>query len=354
MSTEIAEVEQVDFITTELQKFNITDTTIAEWSDKFSVLTINGIEDKSGYEKVREARLFIKGRRVEVEKTSKLLKADALAFQRAVNEEEKRIVALLDPIETQLELKEQNFEAEKQKLRDELLRKEQERINARVALLMENGCSFNGEHYYIGESGVMSLTNVKEYTDRKFDLILDEVKLENIKIVEAKAEAERLQKEEAERLKAEREELLAIRIEQDKQAAKLKEQQDAINADRAKIENERIERENKIRQEAEQKQRAIELDKAREEAAKKAKADLIEKQRLETERKIEADRKAKLRADRLEALKPVKQKLLDFAIQLNAIEMPILNDSEAEEILKSAKVLLTKVSDFIIEKSETL
>ena len=72
------------------------------------------------------------------------------------------------------------------------------------------------------------------------------------------------------------------------------------------------------------------------------------------ERKAEQERKAKIRAERMEALKPVKQKLTDFASSLLNIEVPIIGNMEADSILHSAKELLAKVSSFIIEKSETL
>jgi hypothetical protein len=353
MSTDTLEIEKVDFIQTELQKFNIADTTIQEWKEKFSILEINGIEDKAGYDNVREARLFIKGRRVEVEKTSKLLKEDALSFQRAVNAEEKRIIALIDPIESGLEAKEKAFEVEKQRIKEEKERKEQERVNIRISSLLKAGCAFNGSNYSIADIMIFP-TEIKTTTDIQFEEILNGVKAENEKELSAKAEIERLQKEEAERIQKERQELLAIREEQEKQAAELKRQQDEINAQKQKIENDRIAAENKVKADTEAKQRAIELERTAAEAAKKAKADLLEKQRIEAERKAETERKAKARTERLEALKPVKQKLTDFANSLTTMQIPVFNDIKADQIMSGAKELLGRVSFYILEKSEIL
>lgn len=346
MSTENKELEKVDFISTELKKFNIADATISEWAGKFMPLKIADVKDRDGYEKVREARLFIKGRRIEVEKTSKLLKADALTFQRAVNEEEKRIIGLLDPIEDHLYHQEANYEAEKQRIKEEKERQEQERFNKRNISLLTNGCAFNGDTYSIGEHSIMQ-SEIRYISDEAFDDFLDKCKVEHQKELEAKAEAERLQREEAERLRVEREEIEKIRAEQEKERLELQRQKDEIVAQKQAHEN-------KVREEANAKQRAVELKKAQEEAAKKAKADLLEKQRLEKERAEENARKAKARADRLEALKPVKQKLTDFANGLSAIEIPVLNDEEADDILKNAKDLLKKVTDYINLKAENL
>lgn len=347
------EIEEVDFISTELKKFNILDATIAEWSGKFMPLKIDGIKDKEGYEKVREARLFIKGRRVEVEKTSKLLKADALTFQRAVNEEEKRIIALLDPIEEHLYHQEANFEAEKQRIKEEKERQEQQRFNQRNSLLLTNGCAFNGDSYSIADLSIMQ-SDIRYISDEAFDGFLDKVKVEHEKELEAKSEAERLQREETERLKAEREELEKMRAEQEKQRQEIQRQKDEIEAEKNRQVQAKIDHENKVRADEQAKQHAIELKKAQDEAAKKAKSDLLEKQKQEAERKAEADRKAKARAERLEALKPVKQKLTDFANMVSSIEIPALNDVEGDEILKQAKGLLEKVSNYINEKTQNL
>lgn len=347
MSTEKNEqIEKVDFITTELQKFNVANATIAEWSDKFMPLKIDGIKDTKGYAEVREARLFMKGRRVEVQKTSKLLKEDALKFQRAVNEEEKRIIALMDPIETHLEKEEDAYDAEKKHIKEEKERQEQLRFNQRNVALLNNGCSFNGDMYAIGEHSILQ-TDIRFISDETFDEFLEKVKLEHQKELDEKAEQERLQREEAERLKVEREAI-------DKERAELQRQRDEVEAQRQQQEQERRAHEHKILEAERQKEREIELKKAQEQAAKQAKADLLEKQRLEKERTIEQERKAKARAERLEKLKPVKQKLSEFATLVNNIEIPDLKDAEADEILTNAKGLLNKVVDYINMKSENL
>lgn len=351
--TKPTEMEPEDFISTELKKFSIADSTIAGWSKEFMPLKIDGIKDREGYEKVREARIFMKGRRVEVQKTSKLLKEDALKFQRAVNAEEARIIALMDPIESYLSDQEEAYETEKERIKQEKERAEQLRFNQRNVALLSNGCAFNGDTYSIGEHSIMQ-SDIRFISDEAFEGFFEKVKAEHQKELDAKAEQERLQREEAERLAEERKELEKMRAEQEKQRAEIQRQQDEIEAEKRRHEQEKRDHENKIQQAELQKQRDAELKKAQEESAKKAKAELLEKQRLEAERKAETERKAKAREARLEALKPVKQKLTDFANSIQAIEVPVLNDVEADAILLAAKGLLEKVVNYINEKKESL
>jgi hypothetical protein len=99
-------------IKTELQKYNITDAAIANMAKKYMPLRIDGIEDKEGLSVVRDARIVVKKHRVAVEKTRKQLKEDSLRYGRAVDNEAKRIVSLLSPIESRLAKEEEKIAAE--------------------------------------------------------------------------------------------------------------------------------------------------------------------------------------------------------------------------------------------------
>lgn len=83
-----------------------------------------------------------------------------------------------------------------------------------------------------------------------------------------------------------------------------------------------------------------------------------EKQRLA---KLEADQaaqKAKEEAEKKAATKalkaPDKEKLLALSTQIKNLALPELKSQEAKDILESVKELLTKTSDYINKKSETL
>ena len=70
----------------------------------------------------------MKGKRVEVEKKRKELKADALEWGRKVDTEAKRIFGLLEPIETHLQTEENRVAQEKERIRQEKIEKEKARV----------------------------------------------------------------------------------------------------------------------------------------------------------------------------------------------------------------------------------
>ncbi|MCE5223781.1 hypothetical protein LLG10_06330 [bacterium] len=101
--------------------------------NQYCQLTINGLNDKEGYELVHKARMNVRDLRVKIEKKRKELKADSIAYGNAVDGEAKRINALIEPIETYLADQEQAIDAEKERIRKA---KEEERmaeIRAQIA-----------------------------------------------------------------------------------------------------------------------------------------------------------------------------------------------------------------------------
>jgi hypothetical protein len=161
----------------------------------------------------------------------------------------------------------------------------------------------------------------------------------------ALAEKLRLQREAQE---AEAKRLEAIRIEQE---AKELEEREKIDAERRKIEKERADFEAEKKAEQDRIEREALEKRLAEEAKAKAEAEL--KARLEREEaariaKIEADKKE---AERLEALKPDKQRLMDFANRIRAIETPSVESPEAKDVLIEAMRLIGdavwKIEDFV-------
>jgi seryl-tRNA synthetase len=100
-------------IENELKKFNVSDAAIADLSEKYMPLVVNGINDSEGLKAIIAARKIIRGYRIDVDKRRKDLNADALEYQRRINAEAKRITAMLEPIEGHLM-------AEENKISDEI------------------------------------------------------------------------------------------------------------------------------------------------------------------------------------------------------------------------------------------
>lgn len=246
----------------ELITYDVQEAVISEMQ-KYVDLTINGMEDKEGYKKVHDARMIVKNTRVKVEKRQKeirkALKSQIEKDLAACDEEAKRLLELLNPIEEDLNTKEQA-------------------INVQI----------------------------------------DEIK--NRAKREAEAETERLRLEELERLRvqaesqeAERLRLDAIRIEQEKAAQAIKDAQDKIDREKREIEHakeiERVKAETEERAKKEYDER-IERERIAAEMAERQKVEHAERERLA---KIEADKQAEIARLAMEAARPDFDKLLDYA-----------------------------------------
>jgi chemotaxis protein histidine kinase CheA len=95
-------------------------------------LTINGLDDKAGYDQVHKARMDMRDLRVKIEKKRKELKEDSLSYGRAIDAEAKRINAMIEPIETYLANQEQAIDTEKERIRRAKEEKRQAVLRAQI------------------------------------------------------------------------------------------------------------------------------------------------------------------------------------------------------------------------------
>jgi colicin import membrane protein len=205
-----------------------------------------------------------------------------------------------------------------------------------------------------------------------------EKEAEEKRLAEIEAEKKRQAERDAENLRLKKEaELREIEIEKERQKqAEILAKQKAESEKKAKEEKEKAEAKEKQlvaeREKAESERKKIEeaAKKEREEADRKLKAEQekarieaekakAEKDKLEAELKAEADkkeneRKAKEAAEKKAKNAPDKEKLLEFAINIDNIAIPEIKSEEAQKILADVKMLLSKVSVFIREKSSGL
>jgi hypothetical protein len=166
----------------------------------------------------------------------------------------------------------------------------------------------------------------------------------------AKAEAEKRQAEEAARAAVEAQQA-ALQAAKQAEEAKLEAERQAAEA-QAKSEAER-----KATEEAEK-----QAKKAAEEAAESARQSEIARKELEAERErarqAQAEQAAKeaKQADEIKraALAPDKDKLAFLITQINGIQMPELQTPEAGKITANVKLLLGKVTNYIIQESDKL
>jgi hypothetical protein len=284
-------MKELDFIETELKRFDITDVAIAELSDKYLPLKINGIDDKNGYKVVKAARLDIKNYRVSVEKRRKELTSDALKFKQAVDGEARRIIALLSPIEDYLEQQEKVIDDELERVKREKAQAEAAKLQLRINSLLSFDFKYDGQRYYA------------DYTDFKIDAIqlkiiddnIFEDQMLNIEIAHIKHKAE------TERLERERKETIAK-----EEAAR-------------KAENERLEQIKKEQETERLRLAAIakEQDRIREIQDREHYEQVQENKRLESIAKEQAEKDAALKAEaeRIEALKNYEESKADVIEQ---------------------------------------
>ena len=188
----------------ELSKYDEVVPKIEEIKAELMPLKIESIDDKEGYEKVSKAIKFVVSKRTAVEQKRKELKADSLAYGRAVDARAKEITDMLSPVE-------EHLKAEKQKIDDlqaEIERQKQEaiqqKIRQRAQMLLSLGCfSISNEFVWSSpyfEQLTIPAINLETMDDNDFNQILEGLELKVNETIKRKAEEDRLKKEEEERM----------------------------------------------------------------------------------------------------------------------------------------------------------
>lgn len=301
--------------------YRVTDARIAELGEIYLALKIAGVEDREGEKVVHDARIAMRDLRNDVETQRKALKADALAWGRAVDEEAKRIQALIAPIEHHLTCQEDAVKAEREELKRQAEEEKQRALKARCDVLAALGSPIHA-------------LEIAKMSDEEYEEAVAAAKVAAEKRAKAEAEErarkeaeeaaarEQREKEEAAKRKAEEERLAAERAELEEENRKLREAQ-ATEAARVAAERAELERERRELREAEEaRQREAEKERFAAEAAERAAR--VERERIEREQAeaaAEEKRKAERRA-RAEQLKPVKRRLETFAKSLRETPAP--------------------------------
>lgn len=258
----------------------------------------------------KELRLQLKDIRIEAEKTKVTLKEQSLREGNAIQGAFNIIKALVVPVEEYLESQEKFAENIK-------LQKEEAIYQERVTKL---------EVFYSPENRfAIEGFNLRDMSEYAFDKLFESLKLgyEAKKEVEKKAEEERLMAEKAE--KAEQEQ---IRIENEK----LKKEKLDL-AQTAAIEAANM---------------AVKLAKAKEASEKLQAA-------IDAKKKIEEEKEKALEEIRRQALlAPDKDKLKEFAGNIEKVFIPAVSSNEAQQIINEAQKMLLKTADFLKEKAKTL
>lgn len=305
---------------TSIVKFNVADSAIAEMGAKYLPLTINGIEDKVGFQMVHAARMEVKRTRLEVEKTRKDLKADALRYSQAVDGEARRITALLEPIESHLEGQELAVIQEKERLKKaeemRLDKLAQERVDAM-------------QSFGVGLSFMVARSMTNESFTEALRIAKDQAEVAEAQRKKAQEEAARdAERREIER-KAEDDRLKRERERHELEQAAIIEERRKLNAEREALEKEI----RKIEAQKAEKARQEELERWAKEAAEKAVLEAQEKAKAESEAREKAEAEAEAHRLRLEEQRPDKIKLKAWATEIHEMVGPDVTTDAGKKIV---------------------
>ncbi len=327
----------------QIVEYNVTDAAIEEMKNRYMALTVSGLDDKKGFSEVHEARMVVRGKRIEVEKKRKELKADALKWGQKVDAEARRITKLLEPIEEHLTIEEEKITKEKERIKAEEERRRNEIAQDRVNQMAKFGKVFPfSEAISMSEGDFFAkITIAKAEYETEQARIAEEKRIE----AERRAFEKKARDEEAARLAAERAEIERMRAEE---SAKRKAEQDRLAAERAKIEAERKAVENARREQ----ERIIELERAKKEAAERAVKEAAEKAAREAKERAEAERLAKEEEARQESIRPDKEKLLAYARAVISIASPEFSNEQARAIFSEVQKRLLAVNRYIVKSAQ--
>lgn len=241
VSAELMETVE-DQIKHELAKFNVADQAIAALKEQYGALTIEGQDDKKGYEAVKKAWNDVRSKRTGLEKKGKELRGNFTVITKAIGDEEKRLIELISPLEDDLYTKWKAIDDEKERVKKEREEAEQKRLNDRLEEITALGMTFAGGFYQIGETISVDIASLRQFDDdqyQKLKSVIEAKKAELDKIeadrLEQQRQADEQRQKEADELKRQQDQLAQERAEMDRQRKELDEQR--AEAARLKQEN---------------------------------------------------------------------------------------------------------------------
>ena len=247
-------------VETELAKYDAVIPAVEELKEEFLSLKIANIDDTQNYQKVTKGIKFIVGKRVAIEEKRKELKADSLAYGKAVDNRAREITSMITPIEEYL--KDEKFridsEIEEIKQREELLK--QQKITDRHNTLLRAGMSLVGNQYQWTsrtnalEGETLVAVNLETMDDEDFSSFVSRIDLlvsaENEKIAEEEKKQQKIKEEQEQqrlelielqkKFKQEQDMLLEQQEQMRLQQEKLKKEQDEMQLMRTKSRLERL------------------------------------------------------------------------------------------------------------------
>jgi unconventional prefoldin RPB5 interactor 1 len=293
------------------------DEAIALMEQNFLPIKVADHQDKVNFEKAHEARMIVRSKRIEVEKTRKELKADALAYTKAVDGEARRLTDSLEKIENHLYEQEDVVSGHAARLALEKAKAEEQARIQEAKRLQEEAEKQAEERRKLDEERRKLDEERKELEEKK---------------AQAEKERKRIIQEEENKKKLE-----LIRAESEKRRAEEEKQRIEQAARQATIDAE-----NRMKAEQQAKDRAAAQRKAEEE-------------RKEAEKKAEEARKESAKKKR-EQNAPDRTKLLQFAKKIGELikEIPECREEDGIKVAKKMSDNLQRLSNWLKDEAEKI
>lgn len=208
-----------DQIKLEVSKFNLPDAAIEALKEQYGSLTVDGPEDKEGYEAVKDAWHKVRSTRTRLEKKGKDIRADFTEINRAVIAEETRLTKLVRPLEDKLYELWKNVDDQKELDRRRAEQAAEEQLQNRVRELLAAGMHSEEGFYVIGGTISADVATLRGMNEDKYAKFLAAVQVKGAELKAAYEAEQQRQREEREAFQ--------------RQQAELKEQQEKFAKDKA-------------------------------------------------------------------------------------------------------------------------
>lgn len=307
-------------------KFGSMIEQIEEWKQKASGLTITDASQKEEIEIAKSGYKFIKGVRIDIEKTRKALKEDSLKEGKAIDLIAKNLTEQVSPLESELEEKARFVEIQAERCK---AKQTQERLERLASL-----------NFAVPQNATIADMSV-EIFDTYFNGLIFQAE---------KVEAERREKEEAEIMaemnakvareaaeKIEKERIENQRIENEKLKIEAEKREAEIAEERNKVEAERIKQE--------EIQTRIQAEKDEEIRLEKEKSEKLEAEIRNKAYQEESEKALKAAKEREDLNAPDKEKLLSYVKQVGLLKVSGLQTIEAKELYSKRLEEINKVLD---------
>jgi len=310
------EVDTIIDDSTAIVKFDIETAVIVALDTKYKDIKVTDTKSyafvKKGIGEYRELRLKIDDRH-------KVLKKDALEYGRRVDAEKNRLKGLLEPGENHLKEIRQveddrkaEIKAAKEAIEQARVDKIRSRINDLQNMLINLPSMGMEEMLAIGERLILIETSVVDYMEFTEEAVALKERLYNAVITSI----ESVKAREIEEARIEK-----IRIEQDAAQKKIDEANQKLEEKEVALEKKEWERTEKIRIAKEMEEEKIKVEKEQE-----AETDRLEKEIVEQN-----------------ALKPDKEKMIEYANDLIVIPAPKLKTEEAKKLMIAMEIRFDKL-----------